>query len=182
MNLFSNIFKKKKNDEYKDLSDNIVKNKNVSLFKSLNKKEFDQVLIKLQYDYFCYIPFEKLNHEQRVLYLCMSLEDACQADTIFSLYEDGIMLQMPAIYDALMEIGAPKTAKLVKEFINLLPENTFKDMKLPDQNWFWETFEREEQIGNIDREISNYPDGNMREIYYQYVMKDDIAEKLFKID
>lgn len=160
----------------------IIETKNIEQLKSLNEDEIMDVLIKLNYDYYCKIPFEALNHEQKVLFLCMSLEGACQADTILSLHEEGIMLQMPEIYEALIEIGAPITASLVKEFINLLPPNTFEDMILPDWNWFYKDMEIEDKIRNIDSKISNYPDGSMQTIYYKYVTRENVAEKLFSFE
>ena len=185
-NIFKNIIKMFRKDKNKIIVDkkheNIIEAKNVEQLKSLNEVEIMDVLIELNYDYYHKIPLENLNHEQKILFLCMSLEDACQADTILSLYEDGLMLRMPELYDALIEIGAPITASLVRDFIDLLPENTFKDLKLPDWNYFYKDMEIEDKVGNIDSKISNYPDGSMQTIYCKYVTREKVAEKLFSFE
>lgn len=173
---------KSKKNEKEIMIDNIIETKDVEQLKSLNEVEIMDMLIKLNYDYYHKMSFESLNHEQKVLFLCMCLEDACQADTILSLYEDDMMLKMPEIYEALIEIGAPNIASLVKEFINLLPSNTFEDMILPDRSWFYKDMEIEDKVGNIDSKISNYPDGSLQTIYCKYVTREKVAEKLFSFE
>lgn len=186
--IIKNIVKILKKDQHEEINnkkkmiENILKTKNYEQMKSLDASDLMDCLINLNYDYFNTMPFETLNHEQKVVFLCMTLEDVCQADTILSLEEDGLMLQMPQIHDALLEIGAFNTALFVKEFIDLLPENTFKELKLPEWSWFFEEVERKQKIENIDSEISNYPDGSMKIIYQKYIAKENVAKKLLEIN
>ena len=186
--IIKNIIKILKKDQHEEINnkkkmiENILETKNYEQMKSLDASDLMDCLINLNYDYFNKMPFETLNHEQKVVFLCMTLEDVCQADTILSLEEDGLMLQMPQIHDALLEIGAFNTALFVKEFIDLLPENTFKELKLPEWSWFFEDVERKQKIENIDSEISNYPDGSMKIIYQKYIAKENVAKKILEIN
>ena len=186
--IIKNIIKILKKDQHEEINnkkkmiENIIETKNYEQMKSLDASDLMDCLINLNYDYFNKMPFETLNHEQKVVFLCMTLEDVCQADTILSLEEDGLMLQMPQIHDALLEIGAFNTALFVKEFIDLLPENTFKELKLPEWSWFFEDVERKQKIENIDSEISNYPDGSMKIIYQKYIAKENVAKKILEIN
>lgn len=159
----------------------IIQTKDAAQLRALDEMDLRRCLWRLD-EYYYDMPFDALNHEQRVLYLCIALEDACQADTILNLEENGLMLRMPEVYDALMEIGALETASLVQAFINLLPENTFRDSKLPEWDWFFEDEERAEEIDNIDGEIADYPDGNMMYLYHRYVAKENVAEKLLLVE
>lgn len=156
----------------------IIKTKDSNSLLSLDEWDLEECLIKLVYDYFSEMPFESLNNEQKVIFLCVILEDTCQADSIFSLAEDEIFLKLPEMHKALIDIGALKTAAYLNEFINLIPNDTFEHSKIPEWNWFFENSEREEKISEIDSKIADYPDGYMRTIYHNYICKDTIAKSL----
>ena len=116
----------------------------------LEEDEADGFLIALQYQHFLSMPFEKLNPTQRLFSLCMRLEDLCQADSILSL-ADGKedFLRLPQIYEAYIEMGAPKTAQAIRRMIELMPERTFEDGAVPAWDWFFADPERERQIKEI---------------------------------
>lgn len=157
----------------------IIESKDVNALLSLDEYDFGDFLTELNYTYFSEMPFEKLNHEQKVLFLCMKLEDACQADTITSLAEDGdMLLKLPEIRSAHEEIGAPETAGLIQNFIDLLPDNTFEASVIPDWDWFFENEEREDKISEIDGDITDYPDGVMRNVFRRYCSDKSVAEKI----
>lgn len=62
---------------------------------------------------------------------------------------------------SLNEIGAIKSAKIIKQAIELLPENN---------RWFFENSDEysEKLMEKLDSEFSNYPDGSMRDLYRKY--------------
>lgn len=157
----------------------IIKAKDTKRLLALEARNVVNVCAELVYSYF--LEYERLNHQQKVLYLCVKLEDACQADTILSLSEDeALFLHMPDICKAYEEIGAPKTAVLINQFIELLPAGTFTNSTIPEWKWFFEDQARSQTINEIDGQICNYPDGVMKNIYHSYVSQKGIAEKLLE--
>ena len=168
----------KKNNKKDNKISYIIKTKKYEIIKELKCSELYDLIIELNYNYYSKMNYEELNSEQKTLYLCMSLEDACQADSIISLRENKIMYLMPEMYEALLEIGATKTAELIKEFMELLPKKCFENKKLPDIDWFFENEKRTKQIQDIDDKIADYPDGNMKNLYQKYILKDKVIEKI----
>lgn len=163
----------------KQAASDIIKNKDVRSLVALGTRDAANVCVSLVYSHFS--KYDSLNHEQKILLLCVRLEDACQADSILSLSEEEeLFLRLPDICKAHEEIGAPKTAALIKQFMDLLPEETFSSSKVPAWEWFFEDEARNQKINDIDGQICNYPDGFMRELYHRYLAKDGVAAKLFE--
>jgi len=102
-----------------------------------------------------------LNSKQLNLFLCMHLENAGQADSILSFLQEWFPEQKKQIIKSLNEIGAIKSAKIIKQAIELLPENN---------RWFFENSDEysEKLMEKLDSEFSNYPDGSMRDLYRKY--------------
>lgn len=158
----------------------IIKNKDTELLLDSEESVIKLFLIDLVYNYYIYMDYDTLNHEQRVIMLCSRLEDCCQADGLLSVTEDEeLVFRMKEIYDSLLEIGAVKTADFLKRFIELLPKDMFETKIIPEWKWFFED-EREKRITEIDRGISNYPDGAMFDLYKKYIEKDDVIYKILE--
>lgn len=141
-----------------------------------------EFLIALQYRHLILVPFEKLNPTQQLFCLCMRLEDACQADSILSLTDEKAdFLRLPRMYEAYLEMGAPKTARALRRMIGLMPEGTFEEGIVPEWKWFFADPKREKQIKEIDSEIAGYPDGVMHELYKSYLQRENVLEKLMEL-
>ncbi len=102
-----------------------------------------------------------LNPKQLNLFLCMHLENAGQADSILSFLQEWFPEQKQQIIKSLNEIGAIKSAKIIKQAIELLPKNN---------RWFFENSDEysERLMEKLDSEFSNYPDSAMRDLYRKY--------------
>ena len=94
----------------------------------------------------------------------MHLENAGQADSILSFLQEWFPEQNEQIIKSLNEIGAIKSAEIIKQAIGLLPQ---------DGRWFFKSSDEnsELQMSKLDREFSNYPDGSMRDLYREYAKK-----------
>lgn len=169
------FFKIKKFDPEK-----IIKKHDADALCRLNDDDFIEFSIALMYEHFYNIPLEKLNSEQRTVFLCMALESACQADSILSLTEDeDLFFAIPEMYSSLLSIGSHKTAAELKRFIVLMPEGTFESRIMPEWDWFFGDSEREKQINRIDSAIAGYPDGLTSEMLKKYCTSDkQTAEKV----
>ena len=84
-------------------------------------------------------------------------------NVFFSLYET---------YNALLSIGAAKTADELKRFIELMPENTFEERIMPEWDWFFADSEREKLIKEIDSAASGYLDGLISDLLWSYCTSD----------
>jgi len=95
------------------------------------------------------------------LFLCMHLENAGQADHILSFLQEWFPQHAKDVANALNEIGAIKSAELIKQAVELLPK---------DGSWFFKSADETVQIlmSKIDREFSGYPDGMLRDLYRKY--------------
>ena len=106
-----------------------------------------------------------LNHPQRVLALCMMLEDCGQTGMIFNFFEEFPSYVQESI-NALKEIGALKSAELIKQAWELQPKgcdgNEWRD---GTSEKLWEKLEK------IDRKFAGYPDGHLDPLYKQYAEK-----------
>jgi hypothetical protein len=95
------------------------------------------------------------------LFLCMSLENAGQADSILSFLQEWFPQHSSDAVRALNEIGAIRSAELIRQAVGLLPN---------DGSWFFETVDQDSRVlmEKIDRQFSSYPDGMLRDLYRKY--------------
>ena len=102
-----------------------------------------------------------LNKIELNLYLCMSLENAGQADSILTFLQEWFPNQNETTIKSLNEIGATKSSEIIKKAIELLPKNG---------SWFFDSSneESEKLMSKLDTDFSNYPDGSMRDLYRKY--------------
>ena len=162
-------------DNKEEIYNEIISNGDVQHLLALSNDEKQDFIMKLMYGPLSSMQLDEMNHVQRTLYLAMRLEDTCQADALPSLSEEEeIFLALPEMELALEELGAMKTAELLKEFISLVPAGI-----VPEWNWFFAN-ERKSIIGRLDSEISSYPDGLMSGLYVAYISKPEIAEEILK--
>ncbi len=160
-------------DEKSSRFDNIIRDHDSEGLIALSDSEKEDFLITLIYDHLSEKPFAEMNEVQRTLFLASRLEDVCQADSLPSLSEDEeIFLALPEIKTAYEKLGAVKTAELLGEFIELVPDGT-----VPEWDWFFEP-ERNDTINRLDSAICDYPDGVMRNFYTAYISKPQNAELL----
>ena len=103
-----------------------------------------------------------MTHPQRVIFLCVMIENAGQADMISEFFES-----YPTYYDevvsALTEIGAVKSAELIRSAINLIPKEGVFSLDEESEEW--------EKIMDIDEKFAFYPDGLLAILYFCYVHK-----------
>ena len=143
-----------------------------------DKSQFLDMLIELNYSFLSKINRKELNATQKVLVYCMLLEDAVQADSIVNLLEEGIAYdELKNISDAYKMIGAKKTSDLVNKLKELL--HNYKDDIDSENIAFLEDEELYKKVMNIDSAISDYPDGDMSDIYYKYFCKEEKINELF---
>lgn len=109
----------------------------------------------------CNLNPEKLNPTERTLFLCVQIENAGQADSILGFLQEDYPGFAEETVRALEKIGAIQSAAIIRQAIELLPE---------DGSWFFETSDEssEEQMSKLDRAFSDYPDGFMRDLYRKY--------------
>jgi len=143
------------------LRDEAVKNRDIDgLFDLTGNGDFEIGLLEI----FEAIGCEKLNHPQKVLYLCMHIENAGQADTVLSFLQEEFSTYSNEVIKALYEIGAIKSAKIIEQIVEMLSKN---------EGWFYDTADKEseKQFNKLDTEFSSYPDGNMPKLYRAYAEK-----------
>ena len=146
------------------LRDKIVKELDIdALFQLTDNGDFAIALMEILNNQCDYDP-DTLNHVQKVLFLCIQLENAGQADSILGFLQEDYPDYTGEAVNALNEIGAIKSAEIIKQAIELLPK---------DGTWFYETADKnsEELMEKLDSEFSNYPDGRMRDLYRKYAEK-----------
>ena len=134
-----------------------------SLFQLTDNEDFSIALYEILNNQCNYNP-DTLNSVQRVLFLCMHLENAGQADHILNFLQEEFPDYADEVVKALFEIGAKKSAELIKQAIELLPQNGTWFFKIADEN-------SQNLMGKLDREFSNYPDGLMCDLYRKYAEK-----------
>lgn len=139
----------------------------------------ESVLIELLYGHLYKMPPAAMNAAQRRLFLCMTLEDHCQADGLESLSEEpSLFFSLPETCAALRAVGAPKTAAALDRFVSLLPADFAAAGVIPDWlNSADDSDPRRRAMEEIDREISDYPDGVLREVYRCWLASDPAAAR-----
>ena len=141
--------------------DKIVKDQDIeSLFQLPDNDDFSIALYEILNNKCDYKP-DALNPSQRVLFLCMHLENAGQADHILGFLQEDFSEFAGQAVSALKEIGATKSAEIIKQAVELLPNNG---------SWFFDNADENSQnlMSKLDREFSSYPDGLMRDLYRKY--------------
>ena len=102
-------------------------------------------------------------YSKKVLALCMMLEDCGQADTILEFFDE-----YPNYIDetigALEEIGAPKSAEIIRKAKKILPTNGLSFFDVAD-DVMWKSMKE------LDSEFSRYPDGPTDILYRKYAEK-----------
>ncbi|MDE6519403.1 MAG: hypothetical protein K2K91_02940 [Ruminococcus sp.] len=125
--------------------------------------DFINALIDLVYGRYAETEYENLNEVQRTLYLCCLIEDCCQADTLYTFIEEGMGKYLSDAVKSYDRIGAPKTSALLKQIINITPQNVIDGESPTD-----EILDKIIETGSL---ISDYPDGVMHKIYFDYAKK-----------
>ncbi len=144
--------------------DKIVKDQNMEgLFNLTDNDDFSMALFEILNNQCNYNP-DALNPVQRVLFLCFHLENAGQADHILNFLQEDFPDYCEEVVKALFEIGAVKSAEIIKKAVELLPE---------DGSWFFDSADERSQnlMSKLDREFSGYPDEPMRDLYRKYAEK-----------
>ena len=159
----------------------IIKNQDTSAFSDLNDDDFDSALIELVYNHLYERKLDSLNYVQQVIYLCSKIEDYCQADSILEILEEPqVFHALPQIPQAFEEIGAEKTADLMREFAEIMSSlSDIESDEIPDLDMIVENWEIEEKISEIDDKIADYPDGNMRALFRAYLESNENYGKTF---
>jgi len=141
--------------------DKIVENRDIEgLFSLTDNADFSIALYEILNN-LCNNNPKTLNPTQRVLLLCMHLENAGQADHILSFLQEDFPEYAGDAVTALNEIGATKSAEIIKQAVELLPKN---------DSWFFDSADENSRnlMSKLNREFSNYPDGLMRNLYRKY--------------
>ncbi len=144
--------------------DKIVENEDFESLYSLNDdSDFSIALHQILVNKYDKNP-DSLNNTELNLFLCIHLENAGQADSILSFLQEWFPEQKEQVIKSLNEIGAIKSSEIIKRAIELLPK---------DGSWFFKSSDEnsEKEMGKLDREFSNYPDGPMRSLYRKYAEK-----------
>jgi len=141
--------------------DTLVENDNMrEVFSLKENSDFSttlhQILVK-KYDK----DHKSLNELQLNLFLCMHLENSGQSCSILSCLQEWFPEHLDKFVNALNEINANKCADIIKKAINILPN---------DGSWFFDSSDEksEELMSKLDSEFSDYPDGNMNDLYRKY--------------
>jgi len=141
--------------------DKIIKDQDIEgLFLLTDNDDFSIALYEILNNQADYKP-DTLNPTQRVLFLCMHLENTGQADHILGFLQEDFPEYVGEAVNALNEIGATKSAEIIKQAVELLPENG---------SWFFDNADEISQnlMSKLDREFSSYPDGPMCDLYRKY--------------
>ncbi|MCC6726001.1 MAG: DUF4375 domain-containing protein [Saprospiraceae bacterium] len=152
-----------------------VKNEMLQREKIVKEQDIDSLFLIPESDFFsivlhgilcnrCNNKPETLNSTQRVLFLCMHLENAGQADSILAFLQEWYPEYADEVVYALNEIGATKSAEIIRQAVELLPKNG---------SWFFDIADESaiNLMEKLDRDFSCYPDGFLCELYRKYADK-----------
>ncbi|MCL2062351.1 MAG: DMP19 family protein [Firmicutes bacterium] len=146
-----------------------------ALFQLTDNADFEIVLRGILDDY-CDLELEpekvNFNHAQRVLYLCMWIVIYGEKDiAAFFGYNPSCADEVVA---ALHEIGAEKSAKIIKKIVALLPKSdgkisvdefgTIKFTQADEENY-------NTLVGDLTGDFLDEPDGNMHDLFRAYAEK-----------
>jgi len=141
--------------------ENIAKNQDFEgLFNLKDNDDFNIALFEILANKCDYNP-SKLNSIQRNLFICMLLENSSQSDMILNFLQEDYPEYKIEVISALNEIGATKSAEIIKKAITLIPK---------DNTWFYDAVDEnsKETMNKLDSEFSNYPDGKLNILYRIY--------------
>lgn len=139
------------------------KNELNNLLSESDDYNFTHALIDLVYGRYAETGYENLNEVQRTLYLCCLIEDCCQADTLYTFIEEGMGKYLSESAEAYEKINAPETALLIRKAVEIIPHEVINGAEPSD--------ELLDEICGIGGLISDYPDGVMHKIYFDYAKK-----------
>jgi len=162
------------NDKYSGLSwmteemknelirrDKIVEEQNINeLFNLKDNSDFSIALHEILVNRY-ELDSNSLNEPQMNLFLCTHIENAGQAGSILSFLQEWFPQYSTKVINSLKTIGAVKSAEIIRQAVEILPK---------DGSWFFETADeiKQELMSKLDRDFSNYPDGNMNDLYRKY--------------
>lgn len=152
--------KERKINEF-DLIDSISQNKDVNqLYKLKNNSAFSNCLRDILVSLYDENP-DQLNKHQMNLLLCMHLENSAQSCGVLSCLQEWFPQHLDKFVNALREIKAPVSANTIEKAIKLLPD---------DGSWFFKSADenKQELMSKLDSQFSDYPDGNMPNLYREY--------------
>lgn len=144
--------------------DKIVKEQDIeSLFQLFDNDDFSIALYEILSNKCGYNP-DILNPNLKTIFLCMLMENAGQADHILSFLQEDFSKYADEVINALNEIGATKSSEIIKQAVQLLPE---------DGSWFFDTASEslKNLMSKLDSDFSSYPDGQMRDLYRKFADK-----------
>lgn len=152
-----------------DLIDTIGQTKDIdALYKLENNAAFSIALYQILDSLYDHNP-EQLNRHQLNLFLCMHLENSGQSCGILGCLQEWFPQHLDKFVPALRDINAQQCADAIEKAIKLLPE---------DGSWFFKSADEQskQELEEYDRIFSNYPDGNMPNIYRKYAerYKDEV--------
>ena len=141
--------------------DSLVDNNNIEeVFTLKENSDFSTTLHQILTKKYDKDP-KSLNEAQLNLFLCMHLENSGQSCSILSCLQEWFPQHLNKFVNSLREINAFKCADIIEKAINILPK---------DGSWFFESSDQnsEEMMAKFDSEFSDYPDGNMNDLYRKY--------------
>jgi hypothetical protein len=141
--------------------DKIVEEQDIeALFNLRDNSDFSIALHEILVNKYEKSP-NNLNSSELNLFLAIHLENTGQADSILTFLQEWFPQYSDKAVKSLEEIGALKSAEIIKQAIKILPA---------DGSWFFETANeiKQELMEKLDKDFSNYPDGNMNELYRKY--------------
>jgi len=155
------------NSEF-DLVDEIGKSRDMkALYQLKNNGAFSVALHQILVGMHDADP-NSLNQEQMNLFLCMHLENAGQSDHILSFLQEWFPQYTNQVLKSLDEIGATKSAIIIRQAVELLPE---------DGTWFFHKADEKskKEMSELDLQFSHYPDGSTDTLYRAYAEKNKVA-------
>ena len=147
-----------------DLIEPIVRNRDViKLYQLKNNSVFSialhEILVNLYES-----NKKQLNKYQFNLFLAIHLENSGQSCGVLGCLQEWFPQYLNKFVPALIDIDAVQSARAIRKVVSLLPE---------DGSWFFKSSseESEELLAIYDKEFSDYPDGNMSNLYRSYATK-----------
>lgn len=144
-----------------ELIDEIGKTKDIQkLFRLSDNSAFSIALHQILVSLYEEDP-QQLNEKQMNLFLSMHLENSGQSCGILSCMQEWFPQHLDKFVPALEAINAPKSANAIVKAISLLPKDGSSFFKTSNSK-------TEHLLSKYDSEFSDYPDGNMPELYRKY--------------
>jgi len=109
-----------------------------------------------------YDPDKLKNKAQKNLLLCMMVHNFSQSTVILSLFDN--YNNTDEIVNALNEIGATRSAEIIKQVSDMIPKNGENFYDIADEK-------TQGLLDKIDDELSDSPDGNFHNLLRVYAEK-----------